>query len=189
MATEKLVAVQLKEDWTREKASLAFTFHPSTQMFREVKKNTMAWLHIGQKTDGHHGKEWVTITPLRMTPDGLIDMFPGDHPGVNVPFQILCIALRVNKFWGNGDPAFSRANRIYRTSVFLENTMLMCENLSTPLPDLIVVKRVTFNIREGFTISPTSHMIHRNYVDFGYQKADNYLNNRTSVKRSASQMN
>ncbi|KAK7451934.1 hypothetical protein Landi51_04596 [Colletotrichum acutatum] len=110
MGTERTVAVQLTEDWTMDKASLAFLFHPSTHPFREVKKNTNAWLHISQKIDGHGGNEWAIITPLKTTPEGLVEIFPGDHSRVD-------------------------------------------------------------------------------YVNYGYEKADNYVNNRHVVKRRASQMN
>ncbi|KXH44014.1 hypothetical protein CSIM01_12167 [Colletotrichum simmondsii] len=170
MATERTVAVQLKEDWTMEKASLAFLFHPSTHLFREVKKNTFAWLHVSEEFDGHYGNEWATITPLTMTPNGLSDMFPGDHSKIDIPCRILRVGLRVLKDWTEDDVNYLKAATFTNQpmSPFCEDEMLVGERINTGVPELIVVKKIGRN----FTPSDDAYLIHRDYVDFGYEKAD-----------------
>ncbi|KAK1454263.1 hypothetical protein CCUS01_10556 [Colletotrichum cuscutae] len=170
MATERTVAVQLKEDWTMEKASLAFLFHPSTRLFREIKKNTFAWFHVSEEFDGHYGNEWATITPLTMTPNGLSDMFPAGHSKIDVPTRILRIGLRVTKDWTDDDPNFVQTKKLTcePMSPFYEDEMLVGEMFNTNVPELIVVKKVGRN----FTPSDDAYLIHRDYVDFGYEKAD-----------------
>ncbi|KAK1701330.1 hypothetical protein BDP55DRAFT_722556 [Colletotrichum godetiae] len=186
MATEKIVAVQLKEDWTKEKASLAFLFHPNVYPLREVKKNTMAWLHLDQKTGGRGTNEWAIITPLTMTINGPVNMFDGDHPQIAVPWQLLRIGIRVTKDWVSGEPEFDRVEKLFGATAFLEGEMLMCEEMSNPLPDLINVKEAYFDTEIGFNISPSdSSTIHRDFMDFAYQKTDNCVNDRVAIKQSA----
>ncbi|KAJ0301425.1 hypothetical protein COL516b_007828 [Colletotrichum fioriniae] len=189
MATERTVAVQLTEDWTLEKAYLAFLFHPSTHPFREVKKNTKAWLHISQKIDGHDGNEWAIITPLKTTSEGLVEMFPGDHSRVEIPYQLLRAGLRVIKDWGTKDIEFFRVAQKFTTTYFKQNDMLICDELGATLPDLITVKLATFSAQHGFKAASSTYTIHSSYVDYGYEKADNCVNNRHVVKRRASRMN
>ncbi|KAK0382439.1 hypothetical protein CLIM01_00252 [Colletotrichum limetticola] len=187
MATERAVAVQLTEDWTLEKSSLAFLFHPSTQPFRELKKDTMAWLHISKKIDGHDGNEWAIITPLKSTSEGLVEMFPGDHSKVEIPYKFLRVGLRVIKDWGVGES--DQARQVHSTKVFRKNDMLVCDELSTTLPAVIKVKVATLSAQHGFKAAPPLYTIHSSLVDYGYEKADNCVNNRQLGKRRASQMN
>ncbi|KXH59479.1 hypothetical protein CNYM01_12293 [Colletotrichum nymphaeae SA-01] len=184
MATERAVAVQLTEDWTLEKASLAFLFHPSTQPVRELKKNTRAWLHISKKIDGHAGNEWAIITPLKSTSEGLVEMFPGDHSKVEIPYQFLRAGLRVIKDWRLKNGEFGLATKDFR-----KNDMLVCDELGTTLPDLIKVKVATLSAQHGFKAAPPLYTIHSSYVDYGYEKADNCVNNRHLGKRRAGLMN
>ncbi|KAK1533744.1 hypothetical protein CPAR01_10452 [Colletotrichum paranaense] len=189
MATERAVAVQLTEDWTLEKSSLAFLFHPSTQPFRELKKDTRAWLHISKKIDGHDGNEWAIITPLKSTSEGLVEMFPGDHSKVEIPYKFLRAGLRVIKDWGFNNGESDQARQVNPTKAFRKNDMLVCDELSTTLTGLIKVKVATLSAQHGFKAAPPLYTIQSSYVDYGYEKADNCVNNRHLGKRRASQMN